>query len=108
MAAPSEEEVRAYCREAGYQVDPVRFCGYYASKGWRVGNTPMKDWQAAVRAWAARDASPSASARPQEPKALNHQRYSQREYTNNLDAMDEMMRRYLAENPPSAPTDHKE
>ena len=33
------------------------------SKGWKVGNTPMKDWQAAVRTWARKDA-PEAAPKP--------------------------------------------
>lgn len=54
MTPPTTDEVRAYCREKGLSVDPERFCDYYASKGWKVGSTPMKDWKAAVRNWARR------------------------------------------------------
>lgn len=49
--APSVDEVRAYCSERNNGVDPEAFCDFYESKGWKVGNTPMKDWQAAVRTW---------------------------------------------------------
>lgn len=52
---PTPEDVSAYCDEKGYQIDADRFCDFYASKGWRVGNQPMKDWRAAVRTWATRD-----------------------------------------------------
>ena len=52
---PTVEEVRAYCRERGNDVDAERFVDFYASKGWRVGNQPMKDWKAAVRTWERRD-----------------------------------------------------
>ena len=48
---PTVEEVAAYCRERGNQVDPHRFVDFYTSKGWRIGKSPMKDWQAAVRTW---------------------------------------------------------
>ncbi len=48
---PSVEEVAAYCRERKNGVDPQRFVDFYASKGWKVGNQPMKDWRAAVRTW---------------------------------------------------------
>lgn len=48
---PTEEEVRGYCRERGNGVDARRFCDFYESKGWRVGNQPMKDWRACVRTW---------------------------------------------------------
>lgn len=52
---PTEDEVRAYVTEKGYDIDPVRFVSYYASKGWKVGKSPMKDWKSAVRGWATRD-----------------------------------------------------
>lgn len=48
---PSVDEVRAYCSERNNGVDPEAFCDFYESKGWKVGNTPMRDWQAAVRTW---------------------------------------------------------
>lgn len=49
---PTVEEVREYVREKGYHVDPETFVDFYASKGWLVGKSPMKDWRAAVRTWA--------------------------------------------------------
>ena len=52
FVAPTVEEVAAYCHEKGYQVDAERFVDFYASKGWLVGKSPMKDWRAAVRTWA--------------------------------------------------------
>ena len=48
---PSIEEVRDYCAERGNTVDAVTFWEHYESNGWRVGNSPMKDWKAAVRTW---------------------------------------------------------
>lgn len=52
---PSVEEVRAHCREKGYAVDPEAFVAFYASKGWKVGSAPMRDWRAAVVTWVRRD-----------------------------------------------------
>lgn len=49
---PTAEEVREYVQEKGYRVDPETFVDFYASKGWLVGKSPMKDWRAAVRTWA--------------------------------------------------------
>ena len=46
---PTLEEVAAYVRERGSRVDPQGFIDFYASKGWKVGKTPMKDWKAACR-----------------------------------------------------------
>ena len=48
---PSLEDIRAYCQERGNAVDPETFYDFYQSKGWKVGNQPMKDWKAAVRTW---------------------------------------------------------
>ena len=48
---PTAEEVSAYCRQRGNGIDAERFCDFYASKGWRIGKEPMKDWKAAVRTW---------------------------------------------------------
>lgn len=54
---PTVEEVMAYCLERKNSVDAERFVNYYASNGWIVGKTKMKDWKAAVRTWERRDAN---------------------------------------------------
>lgn len=46
---PTVEEVAAYVQERGSRVEPQVFVDYYASKGWMIGKTPMKDWKAACR-----------------------------------------------------------
>lgn len=51
FAPPTLEEVKAYCRERGNNVDPERWMDFYQSKGWMVGKNKMKDWKAAVRTW---------------------------------------------------------
>ena len=55
FAPPTVPDVAAYCQERGNTVDPQRFVDFYASKGWRVGSQPMKDWKAAVRTWERRE-----------------------------------------------------
>ena len=59
---PTPQEADAYaeewCRENGY--DPSGFSGckftdFYASKGWMVGKSPMRDWKAAARNWIVKD-----------------------------------------------------
>ena len=60
---PTLDEVREYCRERGKGVDPEKWFDFYASKGWLVGKSPMRDWRAAARNWAARDAAESAPAK---------------------------------------------
>ena len=53
---PTIDELRAYADEKHYtNFNAEAFEAYYASKGWVVGKSPMKDWKAAVRGWVARD-----------------------------------------------------
>lgn len=62
MARPSASKVEAfmagYAVEKGISLSAARirdeaesFVDFYASKGWKVGKAPMKDWQAAARRW---------------------------------------------------------
>ena len=55
FSPPSAAEVREYCRERENAVDEESFVDFYAAKGWKVGNAPMKDWKAAVRTWEKRE-----------------------------------------------------
>ena len=48
---PSVDEVKAYCKEIGAEIDAEYFINYYESNGWTVGKSKMKDWKAAVRNW---------------------------------------------------------
>lgn len=48
---PEPVAVTAYAASLGYKLDGEAFCDYYESKGWLVGKSPMKCWQAAVRTW---------------------------------------------------------
>lgn len=58
---PTVDEVQAYCTERGNRVDAQRFVDFYASKGWLVGKSKMRDWRAAVRNWERREESGAAS-----------------------------------------------
>lgn len=75
---PTQDEVRLFCQENGLSVDAERFCDYYASKGWKVGSSPMKDWRAACRNWAKRDAGTAPAAKPRKQSADN---FDQRDYS---------------------------
>ena len=60
---PSVDEVAEYCRERGNRVNPQQFVDFYASKGWKVGNAPMKDWKAAIRStWERQERQQSRAA----------------------------------------------
>ncbi|MHA2039856.1 MAG: hypothetical protein ACW98X_25855 [Promethearchaeota archaeon] len=50
---PTAEELRAYAKEIGYNLDVNQFLDSYESKGWLVGKNKvkMKSWKATVRTW---------------------------------------------------------
>lgn len=48
---PTVEDVAAYCLERKNGIDPEEFVSFYASKGWKVGSSPMKNWRAALITW---------------------------------------------------------
>lgn len=48
---PSVAEIIAYCAQRRNGLDGAYIWNYYEAKGWMVGKSPMKDWQAAVRTW---------------------------------------------------------
>ena len=65
---PEALEVEEYGKQIGFELDGQSFCDFYESKGWKVGNTAMKDWQAAVRTWKRRgSASAPASKSSRKP-----------------------------------------
>lgn len=67
FSPPSVDEVQNYITSQGSTIDATNFVNFYASKGWRVGSNPMKDWRAAVRTWVARD---RGQAQPQRTQSL--------------------------------------
>lgn len=78
--APTLEDVHAYATEKGWtsaEFSAERFVDYYASKGWLVGKTPMKDWKAAARGWVSRNGQTQTQAVKTNP-TLN---YQQRDYS---------------------------
>ena len=53
-------------------MDAERFCDFYASKGWMIGNQRMKDWRAAVRTWEKRgDTQAAQRAAPAQQTSIN-------------------------------------
>lgn len=55
FSPPTTDEVAEHVREKGYCFDPEAFTAYYESVGWRVGDKPMKSWQAACVTWERRE-----------------------------------------------------
>ena len=52
---PTPDEVTRYAYKIGFVLDGNVFCDFYESKGWMVGKSPMKVWEAAVRTWKAKE-----------------------------------------------------
>ena len=48
---PTAQEVESYGNSINFAINGQNFIDFYESKGWKVGNTPMRDWKAAVRTW---------------------------------------------------------
>ena len=62
---PTQAEIGAYVREAKLTMDPQEFLDYYTANGWKVGSHAMKDWRAAARNWARKEAQmPRQTSRP--------------------------------------------
>ena len=55
---PTLDDIKSLIQERGYTVDAERFLNFYASKGWMVGRSKMKDWKAAIAGWESRDKKP--------------------------------------------------
>lgn len=71
---PTVEEITLYCQERQNTISAEQFFNFYESKGWRVGNQPMKDWKAAVRTWEAKERTLNAAkdlVRPEDYKPLS-------------------------------------
>jgi hypothetical protein len=48
---PNLQDVQDYCNERQNGIEAYKFVNFYQSKGWKVGNQPMKDWKAAIHTW---------------------------------------------------------
>lgn len=51
---PTVEEVDAYCREHGYDIDAQQFVKFYEASDWMRGRTKIKNWKACVVTWVKR------------------------------------------------------
>lgn len=73
---PTLEEVEDYCNSRGNGVDASAFFDFYESKGWKVGNQPMKDWRASVRTWERKNSSSKPQPQPDQGREENEDIYS--------------------------------
>lgn len=81
MIPPTVGDVAAYCAQRGNGIDARQFVDFYTAKGWRVGNAPMKDWQACVRTWEARGGRhPPDGQRPHGAETMQRHAYTPDDY----------------------------
>ena len=55
---PTLEEVEAYADERGHREYAHKFFDHYCAVGWKMGKSPITDWQAAFRKWERTEHSP--------------------------------------------------
>jgi hypothetical protein len=57
MKPPTPEEVEAYAKTIGFNIDGRYFCDYYGSIGWVRGKCglPIKNWKLCVNTWKRND-----------------------------------------------------
>ena len=60
---PTLEQIKEYCLTRKNNIDAQHFMEFYESKGWKVGNQPMKDWKACVRTWEQRNKQENKSTK---------------------------------------------
>ena len=52
---PSLQEIKDFIVLKDIKVDAERFYNYYSALGWRLGNTPITNWQSLALEWARKD-----------------------------------------------------
>lgn len=87
---PTISEIKEYCQERKNNVDAEKFFDYYESKGWIVGKTKMKNWQAAIRNWEKN--SFDNGNKKQELKTHNHNEFKDFEEYDFLAEFDEILK----------------
>ncbi len=87
---PAIDEIKEYCKERKNNVDAEKFFDYYESKGWLVGKTKMKNWQAAIRNWEKNNFD--NSNKKQELKTHNHNEFANFEEYDILAEFDEILK----------------
>jgi hypothetical protein len=63
---PTAEEVRAYAKEIGFDIDAEKFVAHYNASGWKRGKqqTPITNWKGCVQTWRTNERSTPINARP--------------------------------------------
>ena len=72
FSKPSITEIAAYCAEKNISIDPQQFYYFYEAKGWKIGNSPMKNWKAAVQTWVKRGRNSYGNSYSAKPNNCGH------------------------------------
>ena len=67
---PTAEEVRAYCKEIGFELDAEKFVAHYNASGWKRGKqqTPITNWKGCVQTWRTNERSTPVPTQPYFPE----------------------------------------
>ncbi len=68
---PTPAMVTTYAKERGFTLDGQAFCDFYEAKGWVIGKSPMRNWQAAVRTWEQRHERDGQAKKAKEPPRID-------------------------------------
>ena len=63
---PKIEDVAAYIKEKGYDIDVEVWYNFYQAKDWKIGINKMKNWQSCLRTWTKNNRTPFAQT--EQPK----------------------------------------
>lgn len=58
---PTPQEVEAYGKEVGFEIDGEEFCAHYEANGWMRGKTKLKKWKPCVVTWMKSDKKRAAA-----------------------------------------------
>lgn len=87
---PTPEEIHQYCLERNNFVNWQQFYDFYESKGWKVGNQPMKDWKACVRTWERKDTTQEQNVPEWFDKKIEKEKIS----TEKSQELEELIKKY--------------
>lgn len=95
FAPPTLEEITAYCKERGNNLDPQYFLDYQIARNWTLSNgKKMSDWRATIRTWERNGFNRGSQA----GRTVSAQNYGQRDYSGE---QADAMRRMIGKIPPA-------
>ena len=93
LRIPTLEEVRTFAATRKSRVKADEFYHHYAATGWCMGRTLIRDWKAAFYLWESREEYFLKKDCRHTKNPLSGANYSQRDYSDCEDSMDEVLNR---------------